>query len=167
MARFANVNTVLLAEVTFEDAKKSPISLSSRIRLENNWQILRQAAPDLKVIRMPVPDPIITTMAPGDGVYDYIKDLNYAKKPFPKGKPIKVIQAASYLNFLISNGKIITSKFYKPGRPIGLKAKDAKAIQILKEAFPGYKIIAIDSEAINLGGGGIHCITQQMPTSRK
>jgi agmatine deiminase len=167
VARFVNVNTVLLAEVTLEDAKKSPIAWASRNRLEENARTLRRAAPDLKIIRMPVPDPMITTMSPGDGVYDYIKDLNYAKKPFPKGKPIKVIQAASYLNFLISNGKIITSKFYKPGRPVGLKAKDAKALQILKEAFPGYKIIAIDSEAINLGGGGIHCITQQMPTSKK
>jgi agmatine/peptidylarginine deiminase len=35
---------------------------------------------------------------------------------------------------------------------------------VLKSVFPGRKIVGIDVIAINLGGGGIHGITQQEPS---
>lgn len=167
IARFADARTILLAEVTAEEASRSPIAAISRARLEANYRKLRAARDQngqpFRILRMPSPDPMITTMSPGDGVYDFIKDLNYRRQPFPKGKPIKVIQAASYLNFLISNGTILTSRFYKPGLPDRVRQKDDESLRVLRLAFPGYRINAIDSEAINLGGGGIHCVTQQEP----
>ena len=46
-----------------------------------------------------------------------------------------------------------------------MKHKDEKAKSILEKAFPGRKVIAINVEDFNVGGGGIHCATQQQPTS--
>ena len=40
---------------------------------------------------------------------------------------------------------------------------DAVAEEILKKAFPNHKIIGILAREILLGGGNIHCITQQQP----
>jgi agmatine deiminase len=34
---------------------------------------------------------------------------------------------------------------------------------VLRRAFPGRQIVPLDAMAINLGGGGMHCITQQEP----
>ena len=71
--------------------------------------------------------------------------------------------AASYLNFLISNKVVVAQKFWKPGCPESWKALDKKAADILQTAFPDRKIVTLDPRAINIGGGGIHCNTQQMP----
>ncbi|MDX2064865.1 MAG: agmatine deiminase family protein [Fimbriimonadaceae bacterium] len=164
-ARFTPSGAILVPYVTAAEAAKSPIARISRTRFLANEAALRKARDEMgrpfRLVRVPAPDPILTTMAPGDGVYDYISTLRYAK-PFPKGKPVKVVLAASYLNFLIINGTIITSALWKPGRAASLKTKDAEMRAILRREFPKYRIVEIDSEAVNLGGGGIHCITQGM-----
>ncbi|MFY7883034.1 MAG: agmatine deiminase family protein [Fimbriimonas sp.] len=49
-------------------------------------------------------------------------------------------------------------------RPFGAR-NDELAQAILKRMFPTRTIVAIDVEAVNWGGGGIHCITQQQPKS--
>ena len=48
--------------------------------------------------------------------------------------------------------------------PNALKEKDKKAEQILQSVFPNRKIVMIDALAVNLGGGGIHCISMNQPT---
>jgi len=62
---------------------------------------------------------------------------------------------ASYMNFYCCNGGIIMPAF---GQPSDLKAK-----AILQNLFPEREIIPIYSREILLGGGNIHCITQQIP----
>ncbi|MFN2262502.1 MAG: agmatine deiminase family protein [Psychroflexus sp.] len=51
--------------------------------------------------------------------------------------------------------------------PNALKVKDEKAEQILQSVFPYRKVIMIDALAVNLGGGGIHCISIQQPIISK
>lgn len=41
--------------------------------------------------------------------------------------------------------------------------RDAEALSIMKEAFPDRKVIMIYARDILIGGGNIHCITQQVP----
>jgi agmatine deiminase len=65
--------------------------------------------------------------------------------------------AASYVNFYIANGAIIAPAF-------GTET-DAPARDVLARLFPDRKIIQIPAREILLGGGNIHCITQQQPIS--
>ncbi|KAE8721528.1 Agmatine deiminase [Hibiscus syriacus] len=65
--------------------------------------------------------------------------------------------AASYANFYIANGAIITPQF-------GDQKRDNEAVSVLSQAFPDYEIVRIEgAREIALGGGNIHCITQQHP----
>ena len=41
----------------------------------------------------------------------------------------------------------------------------AKAKKIIQETFPDRKIVAINGIDISMGGGNVHCITQQQPLS--
>lgn len=38
-----------------------------------------------------------------------------------------------------------------------------RALEVLQHAFPGRRVVAVPSRDILLGGGNIHCITQQQP----
>lgn len=63
--------------------------------------------------------------------------------------------AASYVNFYIANGAIIAPSFGVP--------TDAPAREILARLFPEREIVMVPAREILLGGGNIHCITQQQP----
>ncbi len=66
--------------------------------------------------------------------------------------------AASYVNFYFANGIILLPQFG------GENAEsDKRAVKILSEICPDRKIIPIPAREIILGGGNIHCITQQIP----
>ena len=45
----------------------------------------------------------------------------------------------------------------------GSKDDDEEPMGILRELFDKYDVIGIDSTVLGEGGGGIHCITQQVP----
>lgn len=66
--------------------------------------------------------------------------------------------AASYVNFYISNGGIIMPAFGDPN--------DEKAKAVLEELFPERQVVQIYARDILIGGGNIHCITQQIPLAR-
>jgi len=63
--------------------------------------------------------------------------------------------AASYVNFYIANKAIIMPAFGD--------ANDDVAAGILRDIFKDREIIKIDARDILIGGGNIHCITQQIP----
>jgi agmatine deiminase len=47
------------------------------------------------------------------------------------------------------------------------KKKDDDVKDIFTRIFKGRKIVQINPIAINRGGGGIHCATQQQPVTNK
>ena len=63
--------------------------------------------------------------------------------------------AGSYINFYIANGGIVAPVFDDP--------HDAAALAKLAELFPNRKVVGVPAREILLGGGNIHCITQQQP----
>ncbi|MGP3590661.1 agmatine deiminase [Vagococcus sp. WN89Y] len=63
--------------------------------------------------------------------------------------------AGSYVNYLISNQQIIF--------PLLDSATDGFAQALFEEMFPGFVITGVPAREILLGGGNIHCITQQIP----
>lgn len=68
--------------------------------------------------------------------------------------------SASYVNFYFANGALIVPSFDQP-------EADGKAYLVLRKIFPNKKIVMIPSREILLGGGNIHCITQQIPLGGK
>ena len=63
--------------------------------------------------------------------------------------------AASYVNFYISNDAIILPQFNDEN--------DKIAVEILSRVYSDRKIVPIYARDIIVGGGNIHCITQQIP----
>ena len=67
------------------------------------------------------------------------------------GEPV----AVSYLNFYVCNGAVVV--------PVSGDAYDAEALALIGEAFAGREIVGVPGAVIAYGGGGPHCITQQVP----
>jgi agmatine deiminase len=66
--------------------------------------------------------------------------------------------AASYVNFYFSNGAVVLPAFGGEN-----EESDLEAAEIMKRLCPDRKIVQIPARDILLGGGNIHCITQQIP----
>lgn len=62
---------------------------------------------------------------------------------------------ASYANFYIANEVVLVPTFNDP--------KDAQAVGVLQELFPGRKAVGINCTEVIAGLGAIHCVTQQEP----
>ena len=87
-----------------------------------------------------------------------MKSLKHFDWLFPS-REVGERMAASYVNFYVANKAVIVPQF-------GFKEADAKAIETLKPHFPARKVIGVPSREILIGGGNIHCITQQVPSVR-
>ncbi|CAO2827642.1 unnamed protein product [Amaranthus hypochondriacus] len=102
----------------------------------------------LEVIKLHIPGPLYMTDEEAAGVIE-----DGEAKPREPGTRL----AASYVNFYIANGGIITPQF-------GDEKWDNEAVRVLKETFPDYEVVKIKgAREIVLAGGNIHCITQQQP----
>jgi agmatine deiminase len=62
---------------------------------------------------------------------------------------------ASYINFYVANRCVVM--------PLYDKRRDAAAMRTLRRLFPTRKVVGVPTREILLGGGNIHCITQQVP----
>ncbi len=62
---------------------------------------------------------------------------------------------ASYINFYIANKRIVM--------PLYDQRWDGAARAALKRLFPTREIVGVETREVLLGGGNIHCITQQVP----
>ena len=67
-------------------------------------------------------------------------------------------EPSSYINFYIANKGIVMPSFED-------EKADNRAKTIVQSVFPDRKIIAINGIDISMGGGNVHCITQQQPKS--
>ena len=67
-------------------------------------------------------------------------------------------EPSSYINFYIANKGIVMPSFED-------EKADFNAKTIVQSIFPDRKIITINGIDISMGGGNVHCITQQQPMS--
>ncbi len=65
---------------------------------------------------------------------------------------------ATYVNFYLCNGGLVVPVFDDPN--------DEPALQALRRIFPDREVVAVPGRELVIGGGNVHCITQQQPAPR-
>ena len=103
----------------------------------------------LEVIKLMLPANILITGEESEGVDGVDGTL-----PRQEGDRL----AASYANFYMANGAVVL--------PVFNDKNDELAVKTLKEVLPDREIVPIYAREILLGGGNIHCITQQQPSAK-
>jgi agmatine deiminase len=103
-----------------------------------------------KIHKLPQPGPLAMTAAEAAGVV--ARDTTRARRAGDR-------LAASYVNFYIANGGIVV--------PLLDPRTDRAALAKLRRIFRGRRVVGVQAREILLGGGNIHCITQQVPASRR
>jgi len=101
---------------------------------------------ELIVHRIPIPGPLHATA-------EECADVLVVEGSQPRDPTIRL--AGSYVNFLIVNDGIVAPSFDDP--------LDAEALEVLQRVFPERRVVMVPGREILLGGGNIHCITQQQP----
>ncbi len=114
------------------------------------WERLNEARDArgrrFKVHKLPMPRPLKIEAHEAAGVI-----AREGTKPRQAGERL----AGSYVNFYIANGGIVM--------PLLDPATDRAASTKLKRLFPGRRVVGVPAREILLGGGNVHCITQQVP----
>jgi agmatine deiminase len=172
--RFVSEDTLLVAEVNEEERERDALMrLDHEILADNRRQLEEARDPDgnpFKVVTMPAPDvaPFLRrrTLTEADFASNPENgfDQRSIYRDFEVGDEVIDVPAVSYLNFLITNGVVISARYWEEGLPEALRESDARAAAILKEHFPDRDIVQINPLAANWDGGGVHCLTQQQPT---
>lgn len=117
------------------------------------WRRLRSARDArgraLTVHRIHQPDPMFMTAEEAAGL-----DRREGSLPRRAGDRLP----ASYINFYVGNRVVVMPRYDK--------RRDRAAARILGRLFPGRRIMGIPTREVLLGGGNIHCITQQVPAPK-
>jgi agmatine deiminase len=100
----------------------------------------------LEVHKIHQPGPLFMTAEEAAGI-----DAHTGSHPRRAGDRL----AASYINFYIANKCVVM--------PLYDKRSDAQAMRALKRLFPTRTVLGVPTREVLLGGGNIHCITQQVP----
>jgi agmatine deiminase len=124
-----------------------PISLDAWERLQDAVDARGRR---LKVHKIPMPRPLFISEKEAAGVIS-----REGTKPRPAGERL----AGSYVNFYIANGGIVM--------PLLDPRTDEAAAAKLKRLFPERRVVGVPAREVLLGGGNIHCITQQVPAGSK
>jgi agmatine deiminase len=170
--RFVSEDTILVGEVGEAERDRDPLMrLDHEILSENRRQLEQARDPDgrpFNVVAMPVPDvgPFLRrrTLTEQDFMASPTGfDQRSVYRDFKVGDEVIDVPAVSYLNFLVTNGVVVSAKYGGDGLPDHLAESDERAAAILKQHFPDRAIVQVDPLAANWDGGGVHCLTQQQP----
>jgi agmatine deiminase len=147
VCRFVAPGAVVLTWTDDAEDPQYPISVAALERLES----MRDAkGRRLEVHKLVQPDPVLITAEEAAGV-------DHVPGTLPRAAGDRL--AASYVNFYVANDVVVMPCFDDP--------KDALAEAKLGSLFPSRRIITVPSREILLGGGNVHCITQQEPSGRQ
>jgi agmatine deiminase len=146
LACFVRPGVVCLTWPDKRSDPQYPVSLDA-------WERLKDARDArgrrLEVKRLAMPGPLTMSAREAAGVI-----RSEHSQPRLAGERL----AASYVNFYVANGGIVM--------PLLDARTDARAAAALKRLFPGRRVVGVPAREILLGGGNIHCITQQIPRGR-
>jgi agmatine deiminase len=143
LACFARPGIVLLTWTDDEEDPQHQISHDARERLKTATDAQGRS---FEVVLLPSPGPLQISAEEAHGV-----DAAAGTVPRSAGDRM----AASYVNFYLGNSRIVY--------PLLDPRHDEEAAAILRRTFPDREVVGVPAREILLGGGNIHCITQQVP----
>ena len=132
--------------LTWTDDEHDPQHCVSADALERLQAARDARGRRLRVHKLPHPRPLHITRREADGI---------VRKAGMRRLRVGQRLAASYVNFYPANGAIIF--------PLLGASTDEHARRELRRLFPRRRIVGVPAREVLLGGGGIHCITQQQP----
>jgi agmatine deiminase len=143
LACFIRPGEVLL---TWCDNRRDP-----HYRVSRDAEARLRAARDargrrLQVHRIPAPGPLYITKAEAAGI---------ERRPGIRALKAGHRLAGSYVNSYLANGAVIV--------PLLDARTDDAALRVWQRLYPRRKVIGVPAREFLLGGGNIHCLTQQVP----
>jgi len=135
--------------LTWTDDRSDPQYEISRDAYERLMQARDARGRRFKVHKLHQPDPLQMTRQEAEGV-------DAAEGTQPRDADSRL--AASYVNFYLGTKRVVV--------PLLDGRRDGAALRKLKSLFPGREIVGVPGREILLGGGNVHCITQQVPWAR-
>ncbi len=144
--RFIEPGKVML---TWTDDKDDPQYLRSMAALEILENETDAKGRKLEIVKLQQPGPIYISAEQAGGV-----DAVDGTLPREEGDRL----AGSYVNSYIGNDVVVL--------PVFDDVNDEAAIAAYKEHFAPRTIVTVPGGEILLGGGNVHCITQQQPSGK-
>ncbi|HXB16653.1 MAG TPA: agmatine deiminase [Solirubrobacteraceae bacterium] len=143
LACFVRPGVVLLAVGEDPDEEMYEVGEDARLRLQGATDA---AGRELEVLTIPAPGPLYIEPGEAAGVM-----------PRPGTHPRRAGDrlAASYVNFYPANSRVVY--------PLLDERFDERAAEVIASCFPERELVGVPAREILLGGGNIHCITQQVP----
>lgn len=144
---FIRPGEVVLA---WTDSKEDPQYAMSKADYDYLSSVTDAKGRKITIHKLPIPD--VPVLVGEDDLLGY---------QFEEGEDVREVGerlAASYVNFYFSNDAVVMPAFGAENT-----ASDLRAKEILQKLCPDRTVEMIDAKAILLGGGNIHCITQQIP----
>jgi agmatine deiminase len=132
--------------LTWTDDRSDPQYEISRDAYERLMQARDARGRRFAVHRLVQPGPLHMTREEAEGV-----DAAEGTQPREAGARL----AASYVNFYVGTKRVVV--------PLLDPRRDGAALRKLRSLFPGREVVGVPAREILLGGGNVHCITQQVP----
>jgi len=147
LACFARPGEVCL---TWSDNPRDPQHRVSKDAWERLMSARDARGRRLRVHKLPAPGPLYMTRREARGIATRagIRSLRAGQR-----------LAGSYVNFYLANSALVL--------PLLDARTDAIARRTLRGIFPRRRIVGVPAREILLGGGNIHCITQQQPLAAR
>jgi agmatine deiminase len=136
--------------LTWTDDRRDPQYEISRDAYERLMQARDARGRRFKVHKLVQPGPLHMTREEAQGV-----DAAEGTQPRESGARM----AASYVNFYLGTRRVVV--------PLLDPKRDGAALRKLKTLFPKRDVVGVPGREILLGGGNVHCITQQVPRGRR
>lgn len=146
LACFVRPGEVLL---TWCDDRRDPQYRVSRDAEERLRGVRDARGRRLRVHRIPAPGPLYMSRAEAAGI---------ERRPGIRALKAGHRLAGSYVNSYLANGAVIM--------PLLDPATDAAALRVWQRLYPRRRIVGVPAREFLLGGGNIHCLTQQVPARR-
>jgi agmatine deiminase len=147
LACFVAPGRVMLSWSEDPSDPASEVSRDARARLEASADARGRP---IEVIPVPSPGPLTLTDDEAAGL---------EQRPGTRRRLAGERLAASYVNFYPATSRVVF--------PLLDERRDDQAAEVLRACFPDRELVGVPAREILLGGGNVHCITQQVPAGRE